>query len=64
MADCAACTHLPIVTSATKAIYGRDFLEAVPTVRPYLTMMAERPHVQRVNADRKANVQLMMARRK
>lgn len=64
MADCAACTHLPIVTSATKAIYGRDFLEAVPAVRPYLMMMAERPHVQRVNADRKANVQLMMARRK
>ena len=31
-------------------------------VREYLTRMGERPHVQRVNADRKANTAEMLAR--
>ncbi|BEP93804.1 glutathione S-transferase [Acidovorax sp. sif1233] len=62
MADCAAIVHLPLVSSATKIIYGRDYLAALP-VRDYLARMAERPHVQRVNADRKTNTADMLARK-
>lgn len=63
MADCAAIVHLPLVSSATKAIYGRDYLAELP-VRDYLVRMAERPHVQRINADRKTSTAEMPARRK
>lgn len=63
MADCAAIVHLPLVSSATKAIYGRDYLAELP-VRDYLARMAERPHVQRINADRKASTAEMLARRR
>ena len=63
MADCAAIVHLPLVSSATKAIYGRDYLAELP-VRDYLARMAERPHVQRINADRKTSTAEMLALRK
>ena len=63
MADCAAIVHLPLVSSATKAISGRDYLAELP-VRDYLARMAERPHVQRINADRKTSTAEMLARRK
>ena len=63
MADCAAIVHLPLVSSATKSIYGRDYLAELP-VRDYLARMAERPHVQRINADRKTSTAEMLARRK
>ncbi len=63
LADCAAVTHLPLVSGATKLIYGKDFLAELP-VRDYLKMMGERPHMQTVNADRKANMELMMSRMK
>ena len=63
LADCAAIVHLPLVSSATKIVYGRDFLADLP-VREYLARMAERPHVQRVNADRKTNTAEMLARPK
>ncbi|WP_422847916.1 glutathione S-transferase [Acidovorax sp. M14] len=61
MADCAAIVHLPLVSSATKIIYGKDYLADLP-VRDYLARMAERPHVQRVNTDRKTNTAEMLAR--
>jgi glutathione S-transferase len=63
LADCAAVTHLPLVSSATKIIYGKDVLADLPA-RDYLKMMGERPHMQSINADRKANLALMMARSK
>lgn len=63
MADCAAYAHLPVITMATKTIYGRDFFEALP-LKTYLKMMGERPHAQKVAADRKINTELMMARKK
>jgi glutathione S-transferase len=63
LADCAAVTHLPLVSSATKIIYGKDLLADLPA-RDYLKMMGERPHMQTINADRKANLALMMARSK
>ncbi len=56
LADCAAITHLPAVASAAKAVYGNDMVAAiVPEVGGYLKRMSERAHVQKVNADRKAN---------
>ena len=63
LADCAAVTHLPLVSSATKIIYGKDVMADLPA-RDYLKMMGERPHMQTINADRKANLALMMARSK
>lgn len=63
LADCAAVVHLPLVSSATKIIYGRDFLADLP-VRDYLKRLGERPTVQRVNDDRKTNTGLMMQRAK
>lgn len=63
LADCAALVHLPLVGSATKIIYGRDYLADLP-VRDYLKRMGERPAVQRMGADRKANTELMMQRMK
>lgn len=59
MADCVAMVHLPVVSMATKAIYGEDMLAGMP-VREYIKMLGERPAAQRVNADRKANQELMM----
>lgn len=61
MADCAALVHLPLVSITSKTMYGEDVLADLP-VRDYTKMLGERPAVQRVNADRKANQELMMKR--
>lgn len=61
LADCAAVVHLPLVSGATKLVYGRDFLADLP-VRDYLKRMGERASLQQVNADRKSNTELMLAR--
>ena len=60
-ADCAAAVHFPLVSLATKAAYGRDFLEEIPQVKPYLKMLGERPSVAKVNADRRAAVEASKA---
>ena len=62
MADCAAIVHLPLVAMASKAIYGEDVLGDLP-VREYLKLVGARASVQRVNAERKANQELMMKMR-
>lgn len=54
LADCAAFVHLPLVSLASKLAFGRDFLEAIPQVKPYLKLVGERPAFSRVNEDRKA----------
>jgi glutathione S-transferase len=54
IADCAAFVHLPIVTLVTRQAFGRDYLEDIPQVKPYLKMLGERPAFARVNEDRKA----------
>lgn len=54
IADCAAFVHLPLVTLVTRNYFGRDFLEDIPQVKPYLRMLAERPAFARVNEDRRA----------
>jgi glutathione S-transferase len=64
LADCAAAVHLPLVSLSTKLAYGRDFLEGMPQVRPYLKMLGERPAFATVNADRKAAQEARMAQAK
>ena len=54
LADCAAFVHLPLVSLSTKLAYGRDFLEDLPQVKPYIKKLEERPAFKRVNEDRKA----------
>lgn len=54
IADCAAFVHLPLVSLVTKTAYGRDFLDDLPQVKPYLKMLGERPAFAKVNEDRKA----------
>lgn len=61
LADCAAITHLPTVSGACKLALGEDLLADLP-VRAYLKAMGERDTVQQVNADRKVNTELLMAR--
>ncbi|TNF58288.1 MAG: glutathione S-transferase [Burkholderiales bacterium] len=61
LADCAAIVHLPLVSGATKIVYGRDYLADLP-VRDYLKKVGERPSVAKVNADRKVNTELMLQR--
>ena len=53
IADCAAACHLPLVSLATKLAYGRDALEGVAQVKPYLKMLNERPAFAQVSAWRK-----------
>jgi glutathione S-transferase len=61
LADCVAATHLPIISAVSKTIYGNDFLADLP-VKSYMKMWSERPSMQRVQADRKANNELFLAR--
>ena len=52
-ADFAAFTHFPLVSLATKIIYGADVLEGISEIKPYMKMLKERPHFQTVEAARK-----------
>lgn len=61
LADCAAFVHLPLVSLATRQAYGRDVLDEIPPVKPYLKMLGERPAFARVNEDRKAAQAAMAA---
>lgn len=63
LADCAATVHLPLISAATKIVFGRDFLADLP-VRDYLKLVGARPSAVQVNADRKTNTELMMQRAK
>jgi glutathione S-transferase len=46
----------------SRAIWGEDLMAGLP-VRDYLTRMRERPAVKRVDAERKANAELMARER-
>jgi glutathione S-transferase len=54
IADCAAFVHLPLVSLTTKLAFGRDFLEDIAPLKPYLRKLGERPAFAKVNEDRKA----------
>jgi len=62
LADCAAGVHLPLVSLVTKRAFGRDFLEAMPQVRPYLEMLGKRPAFMKASEARKA-AQAALARK-
>jgi len=54
-ADCAAFVSLPLVSLATKIVYGEDLLAAAGIDwKPYSKLVGERPSAQRVVADRNA----------
>ena len=61
LADCSAIVNLPLVSMASKAVYGEDMLAHLP-VKAYSQQMAERASVQKVNEDRKACMALMAER--
>lgn len=55
-ADCAAWVSLPLISMATKAVYGVDLLaEAGIDWKPYVKLVGERASAQKVTADRKAD---------
>ena len=45
LADCAAFLHLPLVSLTSKLAFGRDCLEDLPQLKPYLAMLGERNDV-------------------
>ena len=61
LADCAAAVHLPLITMASKILFKEDVLAELP-VREYMTLLGQRPSMQRVNADRKVCQQMMVER--
>lgn len=60
LADCAAVAHLPLVRIVSKQIYGEDLLATLP-LKDYMRLLGQRVTVQKVEADRKANTDLMLA---
>ena len=56
LADCAAWASLPVVSMATRAVYGEDLLVSGGIDwKPYAKRVGERASAQRVSADRKAD---------
>ena len=57
LADATAFATLPTVAQATKAVLGEDMIAAAGIDwKAYLRLLGERPSVQRVNADRKRDM--------
>jgi glutathione S-transferase len=62
LADATAFATLPAVAQATKAVLGEDLVAAAGIDwKPYLKLLGERPSVQRVNADRKRDLEAAAA---
>ena len=62
LADASALATLPTVAQATKAVLGEDMVAAAGIDwKAYVKMLGERPSVQRVNADRKRDLDAMAA---
>jgi glutathione S-transferase len=62
LADAAAYAALPAVAQATKAALGEDMVAAAGIDwKAHLKLLGERPSVQRVNADRKRDLEAMAA---
>lgn len=60
LADATAFATLPTVAQATKAVLGEDLVAAAGIDwKAYLKLLGERPSVQRVNADRKRDLEAM-----
>jgi len=62
-ADCSAWNSLPLVSMATKAIYGEDLIAAGGIdLKSYTRLVGERPSAQKVAADRKAEQARLLAK--
>ncbi|MCE9660660.1 MAG: glutathione S-transferase [Burkholderiales bacterium] len=62
-ADCSAWNSLPLVSMATRAMYGEDLLAAAGIdVKAYSKLIGERPSAQKVAADRKVEQAKLTAR--
>ncbi len=62
LADASAFAVLPGTAQATKAVLGEDLVAAAGIDwRTYLKLLGERPSVQRINADRKRDLEAMAA---
>ncbi len=62
LADASAFASLPVTAQATKAVLGEDMVAAAGIDwKGYLKVLGERPSVQRVNADRKRDLDAMAA---
>jgi glutathione S-transferase len=58
LADASAYATLPALAQATKAVLGEDLLAAAGIDwKPYVKLLSERASVQRVNADRKRDME-------
>ena len=64
LADCAAFVSLPLISMTSKLAFGKDALDSVPQLKPYLKMLGERPHFRKVNDDRKAATEAAVAKAK
>lgn len=62
-ADCAAGAHLPLISLATKVVFGRDVFDDYSAVKPYLKMLNERPTFKKMNDERKASIEAVAAAR-
>jgi glutathione S-transferase len=63
LADASAFATLPTVAQATKAVLGEDLVAAAGIDwKAHLKLLGERASVQRVNADRKRDMQAMAAK--
>jgi glutathione S-transferase len=64
MADCSGYVSLPLVSMASKAIYGECLLAAGGVDwKPYIARVGQRPSAQRVTADRKRDTERAAAAR-
>jgi len=64
IADCSAFVNLPLISMATRSVYGKGLFETVPQVKPYLIMLGERAAFAQVSADRKAAADAAAAAKK
>lgn len=63
LADASAFATLPTVAQATKAVLGEDMVAAAGIDwKAYLKLLAERPSAQRINADRKRDMEAAASR--
>jgi glutathione S-transferase len=61
-ADCIAYVHFTMISAATTRIYGEDLLSRyVPQADPFMRMMARRPHIQTMMAERAAALDAFVA---
>lgn len=52
LADCALAIHLPILSMASRMAFGADATAEIPKAAEYMEMIAKRPTVAKIYADR------------